>query len=236
MDNDLEDYTVYCNKDQIIEVIRKKEINDVFRTLILHGFDISIDDLKETYITIARRNQADLCINVIQDTGIDSNITLYIDQDIENSEGKLWDLQKKEMFDEIDNFIKNYESYDYFDYSDEDIEQVENFLETLLNECGIDTSTNKRVNKQDKKEENHLTLITPNRKEEQEDEPELEEQTIAFSFEVNDDIIRISCVDEELYIIEENDYEVALNKKQMEFIIESYHRINDLLEDNKPRK
>ena len=236
MDNDLEDYTVYCNKDQIIEVIRKKEINDVFRTLILHGFDISIDDLKETYITIARRNQADLCINVIQDTGIDSNITLYIDQDIENSEGKLWDLQKKEMFDEIDNFIKNYESYDYFDYSDEDIEQVENFLETLLNECGIDTSTNKRINKQDKKEENHLTLITPQTKDEQEDDLELEEQTIAFSFEVNDDVIRISCVDEELYIIEENDYEVALNKKQMEFIIESYHRINDLLEDNKPRK
>ena len=61
-------------------------------------------------------------------------------------------------------------------------------------------------------------------------------------YEYSFSIVRIpnsvcfNVVDEELYIIEENDYEVALNKKQMEFIIESYHRINDLLEDNKPRK
>ena len=47
MDNDLEDYTVYCNKEQILEVIKRQEINDVFRTLIIHGFDVSMDDLKD---------------------------------------------------------------------------------------------------------------------------------------------------------------------------------------------
>ena len=141
MDNDLEEYTIYCNKEQILDVIRKQEINDVFRTLIIHGFDISMDDLKDIYIGIARRNNADLCINVIEDTGIDSNITLYIDSCIEKSDEQLWESQKKEMQDEIDEFIKTYDDkdYDYYDYTPEEIESVENFLESLFINCGFDS-------------------------------------------------------------------------------------------------
>ena len=236
MDNDLEEYTVYCNESQILDVIRKQEVNDVFRTLVLHGFDISIDDLKEIYITIARRNQSDLCINVIQDTGIDSNITLYIDSSIEQSEGKVWDLQKQEMYSEIDSFIKNYDSYEYYDYSEEDIANVESFLEALLSK--VDTPE-----KKDKKEEKStaknnvttLSLVSPTDFEDVEhEEKNIEEDVIAFSFECNDDIVKIACVDEELYVIEENDYEIALNQAQMEFIVECYAKILKIQKD-KPR-
>jgi hypothetical protein len=128
MDNDLEEYTVYCNREQILEVIKRQEINDVFRTLILHGFDISMDEMKEVYIGIARRNNADLCINIIQDTGIDSNITLYIDSSIEKSDEKLWEMQKKEMRDEIAEFIDSYDSYEVFDYSDYTQEEISNLV------------------------------------------------------------------------------------------------------------
>lgn len=236
MDNDLEEYTVYCNESQILDVIRKQEVNDVFRTLVLHGFDISIDDLKEIYITIARRNQSDLCINVIQDTGIDSNITLYIDSSIEQSEGKVWDLQKQEMYSEIDSFIKNYDSYEYYDYSEEDIANVESFLEALLSK--VDTPE-----KKDKKEEKPtaknnvttLSLVSPTDFEDVEhEEKNIEEDVITFSFECNDDVVKIACVDEELYVIEENDYEIALNQAQMEFIVECYAKILKIQKD-KPR-
>lgn len=238
MDNDLEEYTVYCNESQILDVIRKQEVNDVFRTLVLHGFDISIDDLKEVYITIARRNQSDLCINVIQDTGIDSNITLYIDSSIEQSEGKVWDLQKQEMYSEIDSFIKNYDSYDYYDYSEEDIASVENFLEALLDKIDIPEKS------KDKKEEkpaakNNVTTLslvssTDFEDVEHNEEKDIEEDVIAFSFEHNDDTIKIACVDEELYVIEENDYEIVLNQAQMEFIVECYSKILKMQKD-KPR-
>ena len=238
MDNDLEEYTVYCNESQILDVIRKQEVNDVFRTLVLHGFDISIDDLKEVYITIARRNQSDLCINVIQDTGIDSNITLYIDSSIEQSEGKVWDLQKQEMYSEIDSFIKNYDSYDYYDYSEEDIASVESFLETLLDKIDIPEKS------KDKKEEkpaakNNVTTLslvssTDFEDVEHNEEKDIEEDVIAFSFEHNDDTIKIACVDEELYVIEENDYEIVLNQAQMEFIVECYSKILKMQKD-KPR-
>ena len=238
MDNDLEEYTVYCNESQILDVIKKQEVNDVFRTLVLHGFDISIDDLKEVYITIARRNQSDLCINVIQDTGIDSNITLYIDSSIEQSEGKVWDLQKQEMYSEIDSFIKNYDSYDYYDYSEEDIASVENFLEALLDKIDIPEKS------KDKKEEkpaakNNVTTLslvssTDFEDVEHNEEKDIEEDVIAFSFEHNDDTIKIACVDEELYVIEENDYEIVLNQAQMEFIVECYSKILKMQKD-KPR-
>lgn len=249
MDNDLEEYTIYCNEEQIIEVIRRQEINDVFRTLILHGFNISMDQLKNDFIKIARRNNANLCINVIQDTGIDSNITLYIDSDIENSDDKLWELQKQEMWDEVDEFIKNYDNYDYYDYSPEDIESVENFLEALFNDCGFNSSKDKKEKKEKQKVKESETKIIPlndaafetlfpnecENTEEPVEKEEIEEDVIAFSFEINNDIIKVACVDEELIVIEENDYEIALNLKQMDFVMECYKKILDYLDEKKPR-
>ena len=237
MDNELEEYTVYCNKEQILEVIKRQEINDVFRTLIIHGFDINMDDLKDIYIGIARRNNADLCINVIQDTGIDSNITLYIDSSIEKSEGKVWELQKQEMYDEIDSFIDNYDSYEVYDYSPEDIASVENFLEALLGDFADMPAPKKKEDKkkenkkeEDKEEKQESNKIIPLNQ--PKEEPE-KEHTISFSFENGDDVVRISGTDDDLYVIEENDYEVVLSKVQMEFIIESYHKILDLFKDDK---
>ena len=249
MDNDLEEYTIYCNEEQIIEVIKRQEINDVFRTLILHGFNISMDQLKNDFIKIARRNNANLCINVIQDTGIDSNITLYIDSDIENSDDKLWELQKQEMWDEVDEFIKNYDNYDYYDYSPEDIESVENFLEALFNDCDFNSSKDKKEKKEKQKGKESETKIIPlndaafetlfsnecKNTEEPVDKEEIEEDVIAFSFEINNDIIKVACVDEELIVIEENDYEIALNLKQMDFVMECYKKILDYLDEKKPR-
>ena len=244
MDNDLEDYTVYCNESQIIDVIRRQEINDVFRTLIIHGFDVSMDDLKEIYIGIARRNNADLCVNIIQDTGIDSNITLYIDSCIEKSDDKLWEMQKKEMEDEIEEFINTYDdnNYDYYDYTPEEIESVESFLESLFVDYNLMSNNNKNKGK-DKEEKS--TALTPteikknavDKKEKAENKTLIdvqpEEDMISYTYENNDDVVSISCVDRDMFVITENNYEVALNALQMEFIVNMYDLIIDQL--NKPR-
>ncbi len=235
MDNDLEEYTVYCNEEQILEVIKRQEINDVFRTLIIHGFDVSMDDLKDIYIGIARRNNADLCINVIQDTGIDSNITLYIDSSIEKSEGKVWEMQKQEMYDEIDSFIDNYDSYESYDYTPEEIESVENFLEALFGDYDMLPNMKDKGEKKESKEEKQEAKMIPLPANEPKEKPE-EEHTVSFSFENKDDVVKISCTDNDLFVIEENDYEVVLTKKQMEFIVECFHKIVDIFEeDNEPR-
>ena len=243
MDNDLEDYTVYCNESQIIDVIRRQEINDVFRTLIIHGFDVSMDDLKETYIGIARRNNADLCINVIQDTGIDSNITLYIDSCIEKSDDKLWNMQKKEMEDEIEEFINTYDDndYDYYDYTPEELESVEDFLESLFVDYNLmSNNINKIKDKEEKSTDLTPTEIKKNavdKKDKTEDKTFIDvqpdEDIISYTYENNDDVVSISCVDRDMFVITENNYEVALNALQMEFIVNMYDLIIDQL--NKPR-
>ena len=239
MDNDLEDYTVYCNESQIIDVIRRQEINDVFRTLIIHGFDVSMDDLKETYIGIARRNNADLCINVIQDTGIDSNITLYIDSCIEKSDDKLWNMQKKEMEDEIEEFINTYDDndYDYYDYTPEELESVEDFLESLFVDYNLmSNNINKIKDKEEKSTDLTPTEIKKNavdKKDKTFIDVQPEEDIISYTYENNDDVVSISCIDRDMFVITENNYEVALNALQMEFIVNMYDLIIDQL--NKPR-
>ncbi len=244
MDNDLEEYTVYCNESQILEVIKRQEVNDVFRTLILHGFNISMDELKDVYIGIARRNNADLCINVIQDTGIDSNITLYIDSSIEKSEGKIWELQKQEMYDEIDSFIDSYDSYDVYDYTPEEIETVETLLEALMgNDVSFfDSKAKKKDDKEEKQEDkkaekkSDLKLIPLHFQDVEHEDVNVEEEHISYSFEQNDDVVKLACIDRNLFVIEENDYEVALSVEQMEFIIESYNKIKKYLDKDEPRK
>ena len=251
MDNDLEEYTVYCDKSQILGVIKKQENTDVFRTLILHGFEIDLDEMKDIYIGIARRNQADLCINVIEDTGIDSNITLYIDSNIEKSDDKLWAIQRKEMEDEIESFIENYDVSDYelYEYSSEDIENVETFLETLFGDwSGFTPSKPKK--KEDKKEDKSkedksnkiITLpakansfVSSSDLKDDKEDLKIDEDVIGFSFENNGDVVKVSCIDKDLVLIEENDYEVALNLTQMEFVMDCYKKIKDYLDGKEPR-
>lgn len=137
------------------------------------------------------------------------------------------------MYDEIDSFINNYDNYESYDYTPEEIENVENFLEALLGGCGMDMfESNKPKKKEEKKESKAedkkvipLPAIQP--------EEKIEEHTIAFSFENNDDVVRFSCTDEDLFVIEENDYEVVLNKQQMEFIMECYLKMSDLFKSDK---
>ena len=69
-----------------------------------------------------------------------------------------------------------------------------------------------------------------------EKEPELEEDIISYSFENNGDVVSISCIDRDMFVITENDYEVALTDKQMDFIVNMYDMIIDYLDRTKPRK
>ena len=64
-------------------------------------------------------------------------------------------------------------------------------------------------------------------------ELEIKEDIISYTYENNDDIVSISCIDHDMFVINENNYEVALNAKQMEFIVNMYDLIIDQI--NKPR-
>ena len=89
-------------------------------------------------------------------------------------------------------------------------------------------------NKENKKEESNAKIIPMTLDSVQPmKDIKPDEDVIAFSFENNDDVVKISCIDEELFVIEENEYEIDLNLSQMEFIFDSYKKILEYLKNNK---
>mgnify|MGYP003299597121 CR=1 FL=1 len=59
--------------------------------------------------------------------------------------------------------------------------------------------------------------------EQPEEEPD---KTITCSYEC-DGLIALSKIEDDFYVIEDDDYEMALNLDQMLFLIESFNRIKD---------
>jgi hypothetical protein len=69
-------------------------------TLILNGFDISLDDVRDTYVKIAKEYDILLCINVISEISPDSNITVNLDINIDKLSDEEWRDTKEELMNE----------------------------------------------------------------------------------------------------------------------------------------
>ena len=83
MEEELEEYCIYTNQDNLLPTIKNQENTDIFRCLIIHGFDISLDEIRSVYCPISRKNEADICINVIQDSELGENLTFYLRNDLD---------------------------------------------------------------------------------------------------------------------------------------------------------
>jgi hypothetical protein len=80
----------------IIKAIHETECD----TLILNGFDISLDDVRDKYVKIAKEYDILLCINVISDISPDSNISVNLDVNIDKLSDEEWRDTKEELMNE----------------------------------------------------------------------------------------------------------------------------------------
>lgn len=223
-----EDYTMYCNKAQIEDVIKKVENTDSFATLIIHGFDISLDEVRDKYNAIARRNNAHLCINVLSDFEINSNLSLYLDENIDRESDSTWEEAKVEIDKQIQDFIENYDSA--FDIDDEDAAIFREFLDSLYGGL-LDGKEDDEDDDEDKLIPIPLFPLSLKGGSLEElfgeEKEEREEDVIAFSYQNKKSFISLSCLDDELYIIDDDECEILLTEDQMEFLIESYNKIKN---------
>jgi hypothetical protein len=221
-----EDYTMYCNSEQIEDVIKRVENTDSFATLIIHGFDISLDDVREKYNAIARRNNAHLCINVLSEYEINSNLSLYLDENIDREPDSNWEEAKVEIQKQIDEFIDGYDAD--FDLDEDEAAIFNEFLNSLY-----DGLFDKEEKEGDDEGEKDLFMPIPlfplslkgGLFENDDEEEKKDEDVIAFTYQNRKDFISISCLDGELYIIDDDECEILLTEDQMEFLIESYNKI-----------
>jgi hypothetical protein len=242
IDESLEDYIIYTDKDDLLGVIRKQEINDVFRTLVIHGYDISLDEIRDIYCPIARRNNADLCINTIQDLELDSNLTFYLSDELDKVDDEEWEETKQTLEEEMLAYIEEYKLFDEMN-EEEFNDMLPQFLNELLdldgtslidmldNSCKDRKKGNKKTEKDTKKIEGPKEVkqlpVPANTKtitEKKETLPMFKPITLSYEC---DGYVSLNKLEDDLYTIQDDDYEILLNEDQMDFVIEAYNRIKN---------
>jgi hypothetical protein len=233
MEEELEEYCIYSSEDNLLDTIRNQENTDVFRCLIIHGFDISLDEVRDVYCSISRKNEADICINVIQDSEIGENLTFYLRNDLDKYSDEEWQEDKKQIEDDMQEYIDEYLAYD--ELSEEDMMDLLPFLlsgdmdkfdELIKEKKEKEKVPEKKTETDDKIIHIPLPMNFNKDLEKLEEEEESTSNAITCSYEY-DSLIAISKVDEDFYIIEDDDYEIALTLDQMMFLMESFNRIKD---------
>ena len=238
MDETIEDYMIYTDKDNLLSVIKKQETIDVFRSLIIHGFDISLDEVRDIYCPLARRNQADVCINTIQELELDSNLTFYLYDDLDKCSDEEWDDTKMQLKQDMKDYIdeyKNFESMDeeelmdllpfFFDDSNEE-GSFEDFLETISK--AANEAANKKK-KEEKKEENTniIPLPLPEDLNKLDDVKEEQQRMMTLSYDDGKNFIALNKLGDDLYTIEDEEGEVLLSAEQIDYIMYAYNKLKD---------
>ena len=217
MDKMIEDYIIYATEEQVLDVIRKHESTEVLRTLIVHGFDISLDEVRNIYCPLSRRNECDVCINVIRDIELDSNLTFYLYNDLDEQDDEEWEETLAALEEDMWSYIEDYKALE--EMEDEDIFEMLPFL--LGNDEGADIQ--QMIKKIKDKEEPAPPPVLAKPQKLEEEEPRL---AITCAYDYNG-YIAINKLDEDLYTIEDDDYEVVLTADQIDFLFQQYNRIKD---------
>jgi hypothetical protein len=236
MDESLEDYMVYTDKDNLLSVIKRQETTDVFRTLIIHGFDISLDEIREIYCPLARRNQADICINTIQELELDSNLTFYLYDDLDKCDDDEWDDTKEQLAQDMKDYIdeyKNYESMDESDlmdllpfFFDDSMDYDGDSLLSSLDEAFKQKAKEKKEKKEEPKAQVPIPLPKDTKKLDDIDEKE-EGRMITLSYDNGINFIALNKLGDDLYTIEDDEGEVLLSAEQIDYIMYAYNKIKD---------
>ena len=220
MDKMIEDFIIYASQDQVLDVIRKHETSEVLRTLIVHGFDISLDEVRSIYCPLSRRNECDVCINVIKDIELDSNLTFYLYNDLDEQDDEEWEETLALLEEDMWSYIEEYKAME--DMNDDEIFDMLPFLFGDEEGADLQQMINKIKSKEDKSAA-PPAIAKPKDKEIQEEMPK-RAITCAYDY---DGYIAINKLDEDLYTIEDDDEEIVLTADQIDFLFQQYNRIKD---------
>lgn len=90
---EIKDMFKVATEKNLDEVIKKTAINSECETIILNGFNISLDDVRNKYVDLAKMYDIYLCINTISDK-VSKNVTVYFDYAITDLSDEEWEDTK----------------------------------------------------------------------------------------------------------------------------------------------
>ena len=244
MDESLEEYIIYTDKDNLLSVIKKQETIDVFRTLVIHGFDISLDEVRDVFCPLARRNQANVCINTIKEIDLDNNLTFYLYDDLDEASDEEWEETKQQLEQDMKDYIDEYKNFEDMDEEDlmdflpffldemKDYDEDEalgdslmDVIDNALKQKELKDKENKEKEKENKQPINVPVPVNTNKLNDI-NEKEVEKM-ITLSYDDGKAFIALNKLGDDLYTIEDDEGEVLLSADHIDFIMYAYNRIKD---------
>lgn len=204
---EMKDCLSNCSQEDITrEIIEHAQEEDV-DLIIINGFDISLDEIRNVYCAIVEEYDIMLCINKAVDYDINSNVSVTIDPEIVNIEDSEWEIAKEEMLESLEDAAKKQAKKSVSLYSED--KENKDFLnsdsklfEELLNIFDNAASSDELI----------LSALS-------DIDEDIEEE---YSHTINDSTLDISKTTEKNVVIriEEKDEYVVVPKEHITFLID----------------
>lgn len=235
LDSIINKYTEYIDESELykkIETIMKEE--DEGGTLILYGFDLSLDEIKDDIMPRLNDNFY-VSINVIvDDDDYISSSSINIPMSVMNETDEEWKKHKEELTEELQKISSIYQKLNSV---------FRDFMAPL-------EITEDKPKKKDKKENKPLDtsdddlkilgymtipLDTPPEKPEKEtiidiadrEIKDIDENFVCYTYEDMENLVSVVRLGKIFSIEDENDNKVEFNEKALDFIIESLMKLYD---------
>jgi hypothetical protein len=193
-----------CSSNELVDTINNLVDEDIdLEVILVNGFDISLDELKEKYCDIVKYNDILLCVNNIKELeNKDNNISIVIDPDISELDGEEWEETKQEILNNLKDVQElNDAKKNIFDSKNNDS------MKSLLQIFGLNSLYDK-----DEREQ-LLSKI---------DEIDIKEQ---YSHSTQETELIISSTTSGEIMIDCDDEYVTIPKDQIEFLIETLGKL-----------
>ena len=235
LDSIINKYTEYIDENELykkIETIMKEE--DEGGTLILYGFDLSLDEIKDDIMPKLNDNFY-VSINVIvDDDDYISSSSINIPMSVMNETDEEWKKHKEELTEELQKISSIYQKLNSV---------FRDFMAPLEITEDKPKKKNKKENKPLDTSDDDLKILgymtipldTPPEKSEKEaiidiadkDIKDIDENFVCYTYEDMENLVSVVRLGKIFSIEDENDNKVEFNEKALDFIIESLMKLYD---------
>lgn len=197
---DIQNNVMKVSKDDLLSEIDNL-IKDDVDLIILNGFDIDLDEIRDDYSSLVEESEIYLCINIFADISGNNNVSISISPGIVSVDDDEWEEMKEEILEAMNEVSTESKSKDSKDKS-----KIKSPLEDLLELF--------RVSDAEEKSRKYLL-----------DDLDVVE---LFSHQSNESEIYISYNTDDTVTIECNSESVDIPSNHFLFLIQSLNSIKDI--------
>lgn len=108
IDSDMKDVVTFTTKSNLEDQIKKIALDpEDYEVIMLNGFDISLDEVRDIYIDLAIKYDVRIFINVLTEN-VDANVSIHFDYAIKDLSDSQWEGVKNSAMEKVEKENLNY--------------------------------------------------------------------------------------------------------------------------------